>query len=102
MKKNIIPCKYEDWNDTTNPRICQCTKYEGVDCANVPYDVSKCPDYKPSGKHLCYSCIFLGDCIHEAIEDRSQSEELGLVFSSKYASANVLYCPTYEQKRELK
>lgn len=42
----IIACKYEDWDDTTNPRLCQCSKYEGVDCANVPDDVASCPDFE--------------------------------------------------------
>jgi len=48
VKENaqVVPCKYEDWDDTTNPQLCQCNKYEGVDCANVPDDVSSCPDYE--------------------------------------------------------
>ena len=41
-----IVCKYEDWDDTTNPRLCRCAKYEGVDCGNVPDDVSGCPDFE--------------------------------------------------------
>ena len=46
-KTKKVFCKYENWDDTTNPRLCRCNKYEGVDCANVPDDVTNCPDYEP-------------------------------------------------------
>ena len=36
----------EGWDDTTNPHLCRCAKYEGVDCGNVPDDVSSCPDFE--------------------------------------------------------
>lgn len=46
-KLGSIACKYEDWDDTTFPRpTCHCMKREGVDCANVPYDVDSCPDFE--------------------------------------------------------
>jgi hypothetical protein len=46
-KTKKVFCKYEDWDDSINPRLCRCSKYEGVDCANVPNDVTNCPDYEP-------------------------------------------------------
>lgn len=43
----IIPCKFEDWDDTTYPRpTCHCNFREGVDCANGD-DIAQCPDYQP-------------------------------------------------------
>ena len=43
----IIVCKFEDWDDTTDPHLCRCSKYDGVDCANVPDDITTCPDFEP-------------------------------------------------------
>ena len=51
QEPKVVPCKFEDWDDTQEPAICQCTLVDDFDtsnrCGHIG-DVTDCPLYKPA------------------------------------------------------
>ena len=51
QEPKVVSCKFEDWDDTQEPVICQCTLVDDFDtsnrCGHIGY-VTDCPLYKPA------------------------------------------------------